>query len=330
MDRRRFLLTSLAGALAAPLATEAQQTKVPRIISVVPGPVDCRSPSDEARRVQAAFRHGLAEQGFVPGQNVRQDSQCFQAETQLTAMITEVVRQDPTVIVVTGTRAALAAKRATTTIPIVFAGVGDAVRVGLVESLAKPGANVTGVSNMRVELGPKQLQILKDVIPSMSRVAVLIDPTPESSGLLWRELQIAADTLKLTLVRLEARSSNEIDSVFQRQIKGAEALVVVPSGTFWVQRPQISGLAMRNLLPSMFPWVEKIDAGGLFAYGVSDVETFRIAGRHVGKILRGVRPADLPVEQPSKFELVINLKTAKALGLTIPPSLLARADQVIE
>jgi putative ABC transport system substrate-binding protein len=325
--KRRSFLYGTAIVLAMPCTVLAQRPeKVPRVGFLAPGPPAC----NEGREVLNGFFHGLGEFGFVPERNIIFDKQCYQTESQIEYLVTDMLGRLPAIIVVTGTRAALAAKRATRTIPVVFAAVADPLKVGLVETLARPGGNVTGVSNMRLELGTKHLQVLKELVPSMTHVSVLLDPTPEITAFIWREMQQAARALGVILVRLEARSGDEIDVMFRNRTKGTSGLVVVPSGTFWVQRTRIAQLAIEARLPSIFPWANDRDSGALIAYGVSDVDTFRVAGRYVGMILKGAKPAELPVEQPTKFYFVINLKTAKLLSLTVPPSLVLRADEVIE
>jgi putative ABC transport system substrate-binding protein len=232
---------------------------------------------------------------------------------------------------VTGSPAALAAKAATTTIPIVFAGAGDPVASGLITSLASPGGNVTGVSNVQRDLTHKRLELLKEVAPAITRVAVLVDPALALASILWRDTEEAAKALRIRVLRLDARSRNEIDRVFRASSKeGVHAMLVMGSGTFWVEREHIARLAVQHRLPTMLPSVGQVEAGGLMSYGAGEVEIFRSAARYVGKLLRGAKPADLPVQEPTKLNLVINLKTVKAVDLTIPPSLLAQADRVIE
>jgi putative ABC transport system substrate-binding protein len=328
MDRRRFLLTSLASALAAPLAAEGQPTgRVPHLAYVVPGPPTCGMNNPVAE----AFQQVLSEFGYVPGRTIRWDRHCFQMEEGISELITGLVRQKPDVILVVGTPSALAAKAATSTIPIVFAGAGDPVESGLVNNLANPGGNITGISNNQRELTHKRFELFRQVIPAITRVAVLLDPALALAPVLWRDAEDAARTLRMRLVRLDARTGAEIETAFQGTAKaGVQAVLVMGSGTFWVERTRIARLTSQHRLPSMLPTPAEVEAGGLMSYGADPVEIFRSAGRYVGKILQGANPARLPVEQPTKFNLVINLKTAKALGLTIPPSLLARADQVIE
>jgi putative ABC transport system substrate-binding protein len=230
----------------------------------------------------------------------------------------------------TGTPAALAAKAATTTIPVVFAAVGDPVAVGLVPTLARPSGNVTGVSNMRAGLVQKQIELLKEVAPTITRVAVLIDPVPEIAELYSREVQESAQRLGVRVVRITAGTADELESAFAFHARDTHGLVVAPSGTLWVQRLRISALAVNKGLPSIFPWIDAVEAGALMAYTVNDGETYYVAGKYVGRILNGTKPSDLPVEQPTKFTLAINLKAAEVLRLSVPQSLLLRADRVIQ
>jgi putative tryptophan/tyrosine transport system substrate-binding protein len=328
MDRRRFLLTSLAGALAGPFTASAQQTRgLPRIAHLVYGPPECGvMPSDHV------FERALSDAGYVVGKNVSWARQCYQKENDLSALVAELVRQSPDVIVTTGTPATLAAKTGTTTIPIVFIGVADPVRSGLVNSLAKPGTNVTGITHQQFDTTEKRLGLLLEAVPGVTHVAALVDPGMGAvSDVLWQEAEKAARNRRVRVSRVDARTGENLEVVFQtiRQV-GAQALLVGGSGFFWVERSRMAQLAIKNRLPSMFPGLGHGQAGGLLSYGANDVEIFRSAGRQVARILNGANPRAVPVEQPTKFDLVVNLKTAKALGLTIPPSLLARADQVIE
>jgi putative ABC transport system substrate-binding protein len=326
VDRRRFVVTLLAGVLVSDRVGEAQQTRMPHLVYVVPGPPACAMTP-----VGEAFQQALKEFGFVPGESIRWDRHCFQTEDRLPTLIADLVRQKPDAILVTGSPAALAAKAATTTIPIVFAGAGDPVASGLITSLANPGGNVTGVSNVQRDLTHKRLELLKELVPAITRVSVLVDPALALAPTLWRDAEEAAKALRIRVLRLDARSRNEIDRVFRASSKeGVHAMLVMGSGTFWVEREHIARLAVQHRLPTMLPSVGQVEAGGLMSYGASEVEIFRSAARYVGRLLTGAKPADLPVQEPTKLNLVINLKTVKALGLRIPPSLLARADQVIE
>jgi putative tryptophan/tyrosine transport system substrate-binding protein len=329
MHRRRFLLTSLAGALGVPLAAEAQPAvKIPRIGFLSPSfPSDSRN----TRRL-GAFQQGLRELGYVEGQNISIESRWAEGKyDRLPGLAAELVRLKVDVIVTYAPPAIQAAKQATGTIPIVMAGVIDPVATGFVASLARPGGNITGLSLMAPELVAKQLEILKEVVPKGTRMAVLGNPANAGTAPQLRHAQDAARALKLQLQPLEARGPNEIDSAFAAMTKeGAGAVVVLVDAMFVDQRTRITDFAARHRLPSVYGLIDFAEAGGLIFYGANDAERFRHAAYLVDRILKGAKPADLPIEQPTKFDLVINLKTAKALGLTIPPSLLARADHVIE
>jgi putative ABC transport system substrate-binding protein len=224
----------------------------------------------------------------------------------------------------------LVAKKATRIIPIVMASAGDPVATGLVESLARPGGNITGLSQMAPEMAGKRLELLNEIIPKLSRVAVLWNPQGTTSTLNWKEIQLPARHLGVQLHSLEARSSNDFDKVFEDATRErASALAIMPDQLFAGNLKRIADLAAKSRLPSIFHLTEFVDSGGLVAYGPDRSDQFRRAATYVDKILKGAKPADLPVEQPTKFELVINLKTAKQIGLTIPPNVLARADKVI-
>jgi putative tryptophan/tyrosine transport system substrate-binding protein len=324
MDRRRFLLTSLAGALAVPLGAEGQQAgKVARIGYLGGGGTACS-------RQCEAFSQGLRDLGYVEDRNVvieyRGDGGKLE---RLPALVTELVALKVDVIVVGGTLHTLAAKQATTTLPIVFTSVGDPVASGIVTSLGGPGGNATGLSTIAPELVGKGLEQLKQAVPGVSRVSVLRDERT-GKGLL-KEAEVAARALGVQLQVVEARHPAEFDRAFSDMSRGrAGALTVLPTHMFFTERRRLVDLAAKNRLPAVFPYREFVDAGGLMAFGPNLADLSRRAATYVDKILKGAKPGDLPIEQPTKFEFVINLKTAKALGLTIPPSLLARADQVIE
>jgi putative ABC transport system substrate-binding protein len=328
MDRRRFLLTSLAGVFSAPLVVEAQRAARSRPIGYLS--------SNSASRTQhlvAAFRQGLRELGYVEGQNINIEYRFAEGKFErLPAFAAELVELNLDVIVATPTNAALAAKSSTATIPIVMVNAGDPVGVGLVASLARPGGNATGLSySPGLEIVGKGLELFKQAIPNVRLVAVLWNPDNKASALGLRDLKAAARSYGIKLQFIEAREPNELDAAFVT-IRNArlEALLVVADTMFIVHRARLADLAVKNRLPSMHGVRENVEAGGLMSYGPNSVANYRRAAAFVDKILKGAKPADLPVEQPTTVELVLNLKTAKALGLTIPPSLLARADQVIE
>jgi putative ABC transport system substrate-binding protein len=329
--RRAIIRVTVVVALslfAEPLATEAQVGKVPRIGVLLPG-----SPEPEYERRLDAFRQGLREQGYSEKQNILVEYRW--AETQydrFPALVAELMSLKVDVLVIDSMPAARAAKDATTTVPIVLAVAGDPVGTGLVRSLARPGGNITGTSLMTRELSAKRLAILKEAVPALRRVAVLLNPANPTHAFYWRELQAAAPSLDVKIQAVEVRGSNDL----------ARALATVTSwqadGLFVLEDPlllpahqtDIVAFAARHRLPTISGLRTLADAGGLMSFGASFPDLFRQAATLVVKILKGARPADLPVEQPTKFELVINLRTARALGLTVPPPLLLRADQVLE
>jgi putative ABC transport system substrate-binding protein len=329
MDRRRFLLTSLAGALAAPPAVEAQRTGKVHTIGFL-------GPPPSAGGLVQAFQQALRDLGYVEGQNLRIEYRytdvALQGHTDLLPRLAaELIRLKPAVLVVSVTEAALAAKNATTTIPIVMVSVPDPVAAGLVQSLARPGGNVTGLSRQTRDLIGKTLQLLREALPETVRVDLLANPTEPLNSTMVGDAKEAAKLLGVQLRIVEVRAPTELERAFSTmRADGAGALLVVSGAGFYLNRAQIVGLALQNRLPSVFQNREFVEAGGLLSYAPSTAANYQRAAVFVDKILKGAKPAELPVEQPTKFELVINLKTAKALGLTIPPSLLARADQVIE
>ena len=313
--------------LAAPLAAEAQApAKVPRI-----GFLSARSPTDNPYFIEA-FRQGLRELGYVEGQNIAIEYRFAEGRPErLPALAAELVRLKVDVIVTGGPPAPEAAKQATGTIPIVFAVAGDPVAEGLVASLARPGGNITGLASIAPEVVGKQLELLKEVAPKVSRVAVLQNPSNQAHPLRLRQAEGAARALGVQLHIVQARTPPEIDAAFAAmRSQRAGGVLVLRDPLFLAQRTQIAALAAKSRLPAVYGLREEAEAGGLMAYGANVPLMYRRAATYVDKILKGAKPADLPVEQPTKFELVINLKTAKALGLTIPPSLLQRADEVIQ
>jgi len=275
-----------------------------------------------------AFERGLRELGYVDGQNI---AIVFLKNEQLPRLTDELVRLKIDVLVAATSQPALAAKNATTTIPIVMVNVAGPVENGLVASLARPGGNVTGLSRSTLDIIDKNLQLLAEAVPSVVRVAVLSNPTHPLHPTLLKSAKRAAESLKLQLKTVEAGAPNELEGAFSAIARErVSALLVLADGMFWAERTRIANLALKHQLPSMFGNTEHAEAGGLMSYAPSSVEPYRRAASYVDKILKGAKPADLPVEQPTKFELVINLKTARALGLTIPQTLLLRADQLIE
>ena len=328
--RRAFIGTLAGGFLAAPLAASAQPAgKVYRI-----GYLSTGSASATYLRPLEAFRQGLRELGWVEGKNIVIEYRYAEGRIdRLPGLAEELVRLKVDIIVASPTPSALAARDASRTIPIVGLSLTEPVALGLVASLALPGGNVTGVTYaVDTDIFGKQLELLKEVVPKVRRVAVLSNPTGSPAyPLTMSNVKAAARSLGLQLQLHEAREPGEIAGAFVAMAKErAVALLVFGDPMFFVHRGRIADLALKNRLPSMSTQWQWVEAGGLMAYGPSFPDLWRRAATYVDKILKGAKPADLPVEQPAKFELVINLKTAKALGLTIPPSLLQRADEVIQ
>jgi putative ABC transport system substrate-binding protein len=327
MDRRTFLGALASGLLAAPLSAEAQQAaKVARIGYLT---------ADRAGIPYQSFLQGLRDHGYVEGRNVVIEYRSAEGKIErLPALAAELVGLKVDVIVAAVTVAALAAQQATRTVPIVFGAVSDPVATGLVASFARPGGNVTGLSFFAPELVGKSMELLKQAAPGVNRVAVLWQSAgfSEHQGKALRKAaEGAARVLGVRLQVVEARGPDDFDRAFAEIARArADALMVPTSATFTQARGRLVDLAAKGRLPAVYPSREFVDAGGLLAYGPNVSDLFRRAATYVDKILKGAKPGDLPIEQPTKFELVINLKTAKALGLTIPPSLLQRADEVIE
>ena len=326
ISRRAFVGSLTGGLLAAPLAAEAQPGGTPRIALL-------DASSMAAREAEwNAFRQGLRELGYAEGQNIAIVSRSADGRYErLPGLAAELVRLKPDLIVVAGTPAALAAKQATTTIPVVITGGGDPVPLKLVASLARPGGNITGLTNVTIELAGKRVGLLKEMMPKVSRVAILWDEANPAADFNVKETEAMATAVGLKARLFGVRDPNEFSSAFSAMRKEkVGALIIGPSPMFFGQRRRLADLASSNQLPTMLTLGEYTQAGGLMSYGPNYPDLFRRSATYVDKILKGAKPGDLPIEQPTKFELVINLKTAKALGLTIPPSLLARADQVIE
>jgi putative ABC transport system substrate-binding protein len=324
--RRRQFITLLGGAAVSPFAARAEGA-VPVI-----GFLNAASSDGYAERLRG-FRQGLKVEGFVEGENVSVEYRW--AENQIDrvpAMATELAHRQVAVIVATGGNAApAAAKAATTTIPILFVTPDDPVALGLVTSLARPGGNLTGINFLAGELGGKRLELLRDLVPATARVAVLFNPAGSATESRLSDVQSAARAMGMQIAVFNAGTSGEIDMAFAAAVRErAEALLLVPDPVFNGRRIQLVHLASRHALPAIYWQREFAEAGGLMSYGSSIGDAFRQVGAYVGRILKGAKPADLPVVQPSKFELVINHQTARMLGLTVPPSLLAVADEVIE
>ena len=326
--RRREFIAGLGSAAAWPLAARAQQRALPVI-----GLLSAQSADDYKNvtlRARRAVGEGLKETGYVMGQNVGVEYRYAENQMdRLSALAADLVRRRVTVIVAAGTPAALAAKAATTTIPIVFVTAGDPVALGLVASLNRPGANLTGSAALETELAPKQLQLLRQLIPNAALFGVLADPAFPGTPSVIADLQAAARTLGLQLVVVNARTDSDLETAFatfsQQGVGAVLGLTAVAPHT-----EQLVALAARHALPAIFSYREFVLAGGLISYASSINEVWRIVGGYAGRILKGDKPADLPVQQVTKIDLVINLKTAKVLGLTIPETLLATADEVIQ
>jgi putative ABC transport system substrate-binding protein len=309
------------------VSLRAQQTgKIPRIGILMSG-----SPAPR-QGVLAAFRQGLQDLGYVEGKNIAMEYRFSEGrDERLPDLALELVQLKVDIIVTSGITPPLAAKKVTKTIPIVMGVVGDPIGTGLVDSLARPGGNVTGFTLLAPELSSKRLELLKETVPKLSRVAVLINPANPGSPVYRKEIEVAARSLGVELHLSEASQPYELaGALSQTQMGRAQALITLNDTMFFSQQVQIANLATKTGLPAMFPESEYVNAGGLMSYGPNLPDLFRRAATYVDRILKGIKPTDLPVEQPTKFELMINLKTAKQLGLTIPPNVLARADKVIK
>jgi putative ABC transport system substrate-binding protein len=328
MDRRSWLASAVC-VLAARLGAEAQPAaRVPRVAFVSLG-----APSDPLLLDRfKAFQDGLRDAGYVDGQTIAIESRWAHGrQDRLPGLAAELVRSNVNVIVATGVPVIEAVKQATDTIPIVIAGAVDPVATGFAVTLARPGGNITGLSLMAPDLVGKQLEILKELVPRTSRVAILGNPVNSGTASQLRRAQDAARVLGLRLITVDARTPAEIDGAFAAMTREhAGALIVLVDRVFLDQRARIAALATKSRLPAMYAMADHVEAGGLMIYGPSVSERYRRAAVYVDKLLRGAKPADLPIEQPTRFELVINVSAARALGLTVPPSLLLRADKVVE
>ena len=328
MNNRRKLIVALgASALVAPLRICAQPVKKSVVVGIL-GTQDQLS----AQTLVAAFKQGLQELGYVAGKTLTLQLRVADGKFELVpGFATELVNLKVDVIVSAGTVTTIALQKVTGTIPIVMANTLDPVGNGLVKTLARPGGNITGLSSLGDDIGGKHLEMLLGVAPKLSRVAVLLNPGNQSNPLVLKSIQSAALKTSAKILPLEARTAPEIENAFSTMTQGkAGAVIVARDGFFIRQSGQIAELALKNRLPSISERANYAEVGGLMGYGVSQEEQFRRAATYVDKIFKGAKPADLPVEQPTKFELVINRKTAKALGLAIPQALLVSADKVIE
>jgi len=324
---RREFIKALGGAAAVwPAIAVAQQPALPIVAFVAGGT------ADSAAGYSAAFRKGLSESGYVDGKNVTLEYHWLEGRSSgLPSLMADLVGRRVTVIFTANNVGTLAAKAATSDIPIVFVVGLDPVLMGLVSSINRPGGNVTGVSFQVSALEPKRFELVRNLLPQVSLVGVLVNPDNPNAKNHARDLQAAVPASWLQLLILEARSGADIDTAFEKLVQQhGGALLVTSDVLFDIQRRQLVDLAARNTIPTMYPWRGFADAGGLMSYGNSLSGAIQHGGLYVGRILKGDKPADLPVWQPTKFEFVLNLKTAKALGLTIPASLLAFADEVIE
>jgi putative ABC transport system substrate-binding protein len=320
------IVTLLFSILGTPLSADAQQAQpIPRLGFLA------SASADVTTSLLAALQQGLRALGYVEGQNILIESRYAAGDfARLPALAGELVRLHVDVILTEGGPAAQAAQQRTTTIPIVIGNAGDPVGMGLVASLARPGGNITGLSMMSPELTVKRLELLKEIVPSASRVAVLLNPANPTSPLQLQEFQATAPALGVTLLPFEATAANEIDRAFTAMHQErVEALIVVGDAMLGTHQRRVVELAAQARLPAMYNLRAFVDAGGLMSYGVHFEDLYRRAATYADKILKGTKPTDLPVEQPTKFALVINLQTAKALGITIPSTLLFRADEVI-
>jgi putative ABC transport system substrate-binding protein len=326
--RRRDFITLLGSAAAAwPLAARAQQAAMPVI-----GILAIAAPEANAIRLRA-IREGLRTAGYVEGQNVKVEYRWAEVHTgRLPALAAELVSRQAAVMVASTTPSALAAKAATGEIPIVFGIATDPVELGLVASLNRPGGNVTGVTSLNIEVAPKRLELMHELLPSVTSMALLVNPAvPALAELISRSSQAAAQALGLQLHAVHASSDRDFDAVFERLIQlRAGALVIGPDNLFTIHKEQLAKLTVRNAIPAIYQYREFAAAGGLMSYGTSETEYYRLVGTYAGRVLKGDKPADLPVQQSTKVELFLNLKTAKALGITVPLPLSGRADEVIE
>ena len=327
MMKRRDFITLVGGAAAWPLAARAQQAAMPVVGYLYAGS------SAAIAHLTPGFREGLNETGFIEGQNLTIEYRFADSRyDRLPKLVADLIRLQVRVIVTPGSPvAAAAAKDATMTIPIVFSISEDPIRLGLVDSFARPGGNATGVNFFISELGAKGLGLLRELLPLAERFGALVNPNNPTNEIWTRDVTAAATLVGAQIDVINARDSREIGRAFNTLIENrTDALLIAPDSVFFNRRIQLATLATRHALPAIYPWREAVEIGGLMSYGTNLPDVYRQLGVYTGRILKGTRPSDLPVVQPTKFELVINLITAGALGLEVPPTLLARTDEVIE
>jgi putative tryptophan/tyrosine transport system substrate-binding protein len=325
--KRREFITLLSSAAALPLATRAQPAGIP-----VVGFLGAPSAAPYAQYV-AAIHQGLKEAGYIEGQNVRFEYRWAEGHYErLPALAVELVdRKVSAIVPIGGAPSTVAAKTATLSIPIVFTMLADPLALGLVASLNRPGGNLTGIATMGVELEVKRLELLREAVPSAALIAMLVNPDNAHVGAQVREVQTAGQALGQPILILKASTERELEAAFGSVVKEGAGAILVGSDTFFTSKPVLFVLlTARHAVPAIYPWRSHVDAGGLMSYGASLIDSYRQAGVYTGRILKGEKPADLPILEPTKFELVINLQSAKAIGLTVSSMLLARADEVIE
>jgi len=326
MMQRRELIMLLGGAAAWPLAARAQQSAMPVIGFLNSGWPD-------GGLFVAAFRQGLKEADYVDGQNATIEYRWAEGQyDRLPSLAADLVQQKVTVIAATSTPAALAAKAATSTVPIVFTTGGDPIKLGLVASLGRPGGNLTGVTTLNVEVGPKRLELARELFPGATTFALLVNPASPLAATVSKDLQAVADTLGVRLHVLHASTEADFEAAFATaaQLRAAALVISTADPLFNSHAAQLGALALRHSVPAIYQYREFAAAGGLMSYGGYATDTYRLGGVYTGRILKGEKPADLPVQQATKVELIINLKTAKALGITVPLPLSGRADELIE
>jgi len=325
--RRREFITLIGCVAAWPLAARAQQPAMPVLGFLNGGTAEGYAP------MVAAFRQGLNEAGYVEGRNVAIEYRWAEGHyDRLPALAADLVQQKVTVIAATSTPAALAAKAATSTVPIVFTTGGDPIKLGLVASLGRPGGNLTGVTTLNVEVGPKRLELARELFPGATTFALLVNPASPLAATVSKDLQAVADTLGVRLHVLHASTEADFEAAFATaaQLRAAALVISTADPLFNSHAAQLGALALRHRVPAIYQYREFAAAGGLMSYGGYATDTYRLGGVYTGRILKGEKPADLPVQQATKVELIINLKTAKALGITVPVPLSGRADELIE